>query len=266
MAAIRFPEFLASLENTNYPFVPSATLSNGDVTFLEGTFLDAHIYPVDGAGRYYLSRVVVETASITIYVGDTQLPLRLSASLVLPTLQETVQLVDESGRPGGVLVSSGTRLALFAGWGTGTYDFERQQTEFAVTCCVPVPDPGVTGIKPAGYTAASGRVWLLGENGVVLDTASATDSAGHTYEVVTVHVVGDPLYLQKLCEPEAAFTPVNPVRAIRILSADEDYTCYPDSRGNFNIQANAGLVARPALRVRTTPEGIVVRAEGSSLN
>lgn len=266
MAAIRFPEFLASLENTNYPFVPAASLSNGTVSFFEGTFLDAHIYPVDGNGRYYLSRVVVETAAIAFYVGDIQSPFRLSATLPLPTGQETVQLIDDSGRPGGVLVSSGTRLAIFAGWGTGTYDFERQQTEFAVTCCVPVPDPGVTGVRPVGYQAASGRVWLLGENGVVLDASSAVDSTGAAYEVVTVHIVGDPLYLQRLCAPEDTFTPVNPVRAIRVLSSTEDYTCYPDTRGSFNIQANAGLVARPALRVRTTPQGIVVKAEGSSLS
>lgn len=265
MAATRSPEFLLSQENTRYPFVPTATLSNGVVSFFEGTFLDAHIYPIDGEGRYYLSRVVVTTSLVQLYVGDAQSPQRLKATIVIPTEQETVQLVDADGRPGGVLVSSGTRLSLFSGWGNGTYDFEQKQTEFVVTCCVPIPDPGVTGIRPTGFAAATGRVWLVGENGVILDTATATSSDGSTYEVVTVHAVGDPLYLQKLCEPESAFTPVNPVRAIRVLTADGEYTCYPDARGNFNMQANDALADHPALRVRTTADGIVVRMEGTTL-
>ena len=40
---IRYPEFIKSLEQTKYPFVPTASLSNGSVFFLEGTFLDAHL-------------------------------------------------------------------------------------------------------------------------------------------------------------------------------------------------------------------------------
>ena len=264
MAAVRFPEFRESLENTKYPFVPTATLDNGQVVFLEGTFLDAHIYPIDGFGRYFLSRVVVASTEVTLYVGDLQMPQRLSAVLSSPTSLQTVQLLDVDGRPGGVLVADSSRLSIFSGWGPGTYDFTREQTEFAVTCSLLTPDPGVTGIRPVGSTAATGRVWLLGDDGVILDTATEVSADGREREIIIVHAVGDPLYLQKLCEPENIFTPVNPIRAIRVVAANGSYTCYPDTRGNFNLQANDGLTPNPALRVRTTRDGIVIRLEGSS--
>jgi hypothetical protein len=265
VAAYRFPEFLASLENTKYPFVASATLSNKVVSFLEGTFLDAHIYPIDGVGRYYVSRVDVASSQVTVYVGDARVPLRSSATIAIPTTDSVVRLIDAVGRPSGMLLSEPTRLAVLAGWGEGSYVFESAQTEFAATCCVPIPDPGVTSVRVDSGDTASGRVWLVGENGVILDSVQKTTADGRVYEIVRVNVVGDPLYLQTLCEPESAFTPANPLRAIRVIADGFDHTCYPDTRGNFHLQANDALSLRPALRVRTTPDGLIVRVEGSAL-
>lgn len=265
MAYQGFPEYLAALENTRYPFVPTATLSNGYVRFLEGAFLDAHIYPVDGIGRYFLSQVVVTASSLRFVIGDSQSTTRCQATIDSPPAISALQLRDSAGRPSGILLSEPTRLAAFSGWGEGTYVFEQGQTEFAVTCCVPVPDPGVTSLRTNDGASVSGRVWLVGESGVILDSTQKVSNDGKVQEIVRVNIVGDPLYLQTRCEPESAFTPVNPVRGIRILGDDFDHTCYPDESGNFNIQATPGLTSRPAFRVRTTPDGIMLRVEGSAL-
>lgn len=266
MDTIRFPEFLASLEDTKYPFLPTASLSNGRVGFLEGTFLDAHLYAVASSGRYYVSRVVVQSDRFTIVVGDDTDPERLSTSATIPVTDGVLQLTDANGRPGGVLVSEPSRLALLSAWGVGTHTFERAQTEFCVTCQMPVPDPGVTGLRLETGEILSGRVWLVGEDGVVLRTITDTDRNGNPVQRLRIDVVGDPLYLQKLCNPDDLFTPINPIRTVRILNGETIYDCEPDEYGNFNIQMNDALAADASLRIRTTPEGIVFSVEGTTPN
>jgi len=264
MDNIRFPEFIASLEDTKYPFVATASLSNGRVSFLEGTFLDAHLYSVASAGRYYISKVVVRSDQFTIYIGDSADPLRLSGTVPIPITTGEIQLKDIYQRPGGILVSEPVRLALMSAWGIGTYVFERSQTEFCVTCQMPIPDSGVSGLRLETGEILTGRVWLVGEDGVLLRTETVLDQNNNSVSRLRVDVVGDPLYLQLLCTPDNLFVPVNPIRVIRIVNGDDTYDCEPDEFGNFNIQMNDALAADAALRVRTTTEGILITVEGTT--
>lgn len=264
MTGIRHSEFIKSLEDTKYPFVPSATLSNKKVTFLEGTFLDAHLYAAAGTARYYLSEVVVTSSQFTVYVGDSLDTKRLSGTVELPISVDNIKLSDSFGRPGGILVSEVSRLALLTSWGIGTHTFTQEQTEFCVTAQVPVSNPGVTGIKLDSGEVLTGKIWLLGEDGVVISTENQTLSSGEVVEAIRIDAVGDPLFLQRLCNSEDLFTPVNPVRTLRIVNGAYSYDCEPDEQGNFNIQMNDSLAADAALRIRTTPEGIVVLVEGST--
>jgi hypothetical protein len=264
MVGIRHPEFLNELENTKYPFVPTAALSNGSDTFLEGTFLDAHLYTVTGTNRYYISNVNVASDRLTITIGDANESNRMTGEVAQPIIDGNVRLVDVYGRSGGILVSEPVRLSLLAAWGVGDHRFEQRQTEFCVTCQVPVPDPGLTAIRLETGEILSGKVWLVGEDGVVLRTELTTDKDGNTVEVLRVDVVGDPLYLQRLCTPEELFYPVNPIRTLRVKQGEYIYDCVPDEQGNFTIQMNDSQVADAALRIRTTPEGIVVTVEGST--
>ena len=75
-----------------------------------------------------------------------------------------------------------------------------------------------------------------------------------------------PEFLQRLCNPEDAFSPVQPVKKIKVVDSTGDtlYICDADDIGNFNIQMNDSLAADAALRVRTTTEGIVFQVEGTS--
>lgn len=264
MSEIRHPELISSLEPTKYPFIPTATLSNGKDSLLEGTFLDAHIYAVDGTGRYYISQVIVESSKFVVTIGDATKASRLTGEIALPITQSAVRLVDEYGRPGGLLVSEPTRLSVLAAWGLGTHKFELAQTEFCVTCQMPVPEHGVSGFRLPNGDVVTGKVWFLGQDGVVLSVANATDKYGQTIEVLRVDVIGDPLYLQRLCDPNALYEPVNPIRKIRVVSDGFAYECSPGEQGNFNIQMNDALAPDAALRVHTTPKGIVITVEGST--
>jgi hypothetical protein len=261
---IRYPEFLASLENTRYPFIATASLSNGSVSFLEGTFLDAHLYAVGGGKRYYISKVVVESDQCTITIGDDQDVASLTGVVGIPVTTSAVRLTDIYGRPGGILVSEPDRLAVLSAWGVGTHTFERAQTEFCVTCQMPIPDPGVTGFRLENGDILSGRVWFVGDDGVILSTSVINDKNGNPFDRLRIDAVGDPLYLQRLCTSENLFVPVNPVRTIRVINGDYSFDCQPDEQGNFNIQMNDSLAADAALRIRTTPEGIVFEVEGST--
>jgi len=264
MVGIRHAEFIKELEGTNYPFIPTAKLSNGLVTLLEGTFLDAHLYSVVGTQRHYISKVIVTSSKLSIIIGDSNESVRLTGEIAMPIDTDIVRLVDSYGRSGGMLVSEPSRLSLLTAWGVGEHRFEQKQTEFCVTCQMPIPDPGVTAIRLADGELLSGKVWLVGDDGVVLRTELSMDTDGNVVERLRVDVVGDPQFLQRLCNPEELFTPVNPIRAIRIKQGDYVYDCEPDEQGNFSIQMNDSLAADAALRIRTTPEGIVITVEGST--
>lgn len=264
MSDIRFPEFLPSLENTRYPFVADASLSNGRVQLLEGTLLDAHLYAVDGTQRYYISKVIVTSSQYTIIIGDLTSNTRLTGVVELPITVSVVPLQDNQGRPGGMLVSDPSRLSVLATWGVGTYTFERKQTEFCVTCQMPIPNPGVTSFRLETGEVISGQVWWVGEAGVIVSTNGGTIGIP---EVIRVDVVGDPHYLQRLCDPNSLFVAVNPIRVIRVKQNGEHlYDCEPDEYGNLNLQMNDALASDAALRIRTTAEGIVLEVAGTTPN
>ena len=266
MAEIRHPEFIKELEGTKYPFTPVSTLSNGEVSFLEGTFLDAHIYSVTGTSRYRISSIVVSSSKIVINIGDADEAIRVTGEIPLPITSGTVKLTDIYSRSAGVLVSEPVRLGLIAAWGIGTHAFGEAEAEFCITCCMPVPDAGVTAIRLPSGEILSGKVWLVGEDGIVFQKTATTNKAGETVDLLEINAVGDPLFLQRLCNPEDAFSAVQPIKKIRVQDSNEDtlYECDADDLGNFNIQMNDSLAADAALRVRTSTEGILFQVEGTS--
>ena len=264
MAGIRHPEFIDELESTKYPFVPTATLTNGVDSFLEGTFLDARLYAISGSRRYYISKVTVSSSSIIIQIGDIDEANRMTGEVALPISNDNVELIDSYGRPAGVLVSDSIRLSLLAGWGVGEHTFTRDMTEFCITCQVSVPGVGVSGIEYLEGNVISGKVWLLGEDGVHIRTEESTDSEGNPITVLRFDIVGDPLFLKRLCDPAELYNPINPIRTLRIVQGTYTYDCQADETGNFNIQMNDAFAADAALRVRTTEAGILFQVEGTT--
>lgn len=261
---VLYPEFIPSLENTKYPFLPTATLNNGTVFFLEGTFLDAHIYAVVGTSNYYISAITVTSSYVDIVLGDINSSSLLKGTVSLPVTDSVIQLVDNYNRPAGLLVTEPTRLAIFTTWGVGTHVFERSQTEFAVTCQMPIPDAGVTGFLLPDGSVVTGNVWFVGEDGVVVRHEQTEDKNGDTVNLIRVDVVGDPLFLQKLCNPESLFVPVNAIRKIHVIADNQSFDCEPNEYGDIAIQMNDSLATDAALRIRTTDVGLVISVEGSA--
>lgn len=263
MATLRHPEFRKELENTKYPFVSTATLSNEDVNFLEGTFIDAHLYSASDNFRLYISRVDVGTSSMTIVIGNEEEDELLTGEISLPVSVSAVRLVDLNGISAGILITEPERLSLISAWGLGSYEFLIEATEFCITCCMPVPQPGVTALRLENGELLSGKVWLMGGDGVIINTETKINRSGEVERVLKLNIVGEPLYLQKLCFPEDLFSPPRPLKKITVTQDGQElHSCGPDEYGNFNIQMNDGLVADPALRVRTTPDGILFTVEG----
>ena len=255
MAEIRHPEFIKELEGTKYPFTPTSTLSNGEVSFLEGTFLDAHIYSVTGTSNYRITSIVVSSSKITINIGDTVEPIRLSGEIALPIASGTVKLTDIYSRSAGVLVSEPVRLGLIAAWGVGTHTFSESEAEFCITCCMPVPDAGVTAIRLPSGEILSGKVWLVGEDGIVFQKTTTTNRA--VDNALHKCAAGDPLFYKGYVTQKMPFHQYSQLRKLKSSIVQGTlYICDADDIGNFNIQMNDSLAA-DAARVRTTTEGLL---------
>lgn len=269
MTSIRHQEWRDEFEATNYPFSDKALLVNqaGD-TLLEGTFLDAHLYPIGGKEGIFLSQVNITFATVTITIGDKYNASLASGSFKLTQPPSLVKLTDNYGRPAGVLVSEPTRLAVIQSWGIGLHTFDATQTEFVATCCMPTPEIGVRGIVLADGSLFTGPVWILGDDGVVVSKEQITlpgqlNKPSEIVSVIRVDVVGDPLYRRRLCDPQTLFSTPNPVRKIRVVNGDTSYLCTPSNGGNFTIQMNDSLASDAALRVHQTPTGLVFEVAGS---
>lgn len=66
-----FPEWRKQNETTKYPFSARASLVNSaNRVVVEGTFLDAALYPVGAGEGLFLSRAVITHQDVTLYVGD----------------------------------------------------------------------------------------------------------------------------------------------------------------------------------------------------
>lgn len=259
---ILFPEWRKQNETTKYPFSETATLTNrqGKI-ILEGVFIDANLYPIGGGVGLYLSKVIVTHSTVTLYIGNEGSAELCSTSFSILNPPVTLELTDTYGRPAGILISATDRLSAFQTLGAGTHSFERSHTEFAATVCVPVPEVGIRGFLLDDGTLLTGDVWLVGTDGVVLRKTTVTRDVACgptvTYDAIRVDVVGDPLYRRRLCDPQALFETVNPVRSMRFMSEDLTFDCSP-SAGNIAIGVNNAAAADSILRVTNENTGIKI--------
>lgn len=247
---------------TKYPFGDTASLVNAAGDFIpETAFLDASLYPIGGKAGLYVSRVTIADNTVTITIGDPSAEQRCTGSFDLLTPPATVALADSCGRPAGMLVSEATRLSVFQAWSAGVHKFLETQTPFAAACCQPTPEIGVRGILLADGSVLTGDIVLVGDNGVVL---TPVVDAERDHEVIRVDVVGDPLFRRKLCG-DLFVEPVF-LRTITVQAGEESVVCGPDVNGDFKITAGTAAAADSVLRIRSTPEGLVMEVAGQSLS
>ncbi len=243
---IIFPEFRDEFENTRYPFADGASLeSQTDHRIQNDTFLDAALYPIGAGSRVQIARIRVTTREVTIVITDASRADRASATFDPMSPPDVLELEDNLGRPAGVLVSESLRLARFSSWNVGTHTFAQGAAEFAVSCVIPTPETGVRGVLDAAGRLYTGDLWLIGDNGVVLREEDGN---------IRVDIVGDPLFVRKLCEPIERFNAPNFIRTIN--------GCPPDKYGNFNLTVGDHLAPETIVRIYPSNDGLVIQAVG----
>lgn len=263
-----YPEWRAANQKTKYPFAETATLTNAGGGFIaEDVFLDLALYPIGGQERMFLSKVVIDSETITVYFGDSGNKARCSGSFDLAEPASTLALADKYGRPAGVIVSQPELLAQLQALGLGTHEFGVTATEICATCIMPTPEIGVRGFLLEDGTVVAGKAWLVGEDGVVLTKGEVTtdDACGSpvTETVIRVDVVGDPLYRRRLCDPIELFVTPRFLTKLRVMVDCEllgEIT--PDEHGNIHILQGSSLASDTVLRIRPNDQGLKIEMVG----
>lgn len=245
---IIFPDFREEQADSRYPFVDSATLvaSGSKLAIANDTFLDASIYAVGVANQVYVSSVVVDNNSITIYIGDDKLKQR--AWSTFDPLDDNItelRFVDTYGRDAGVMVTDPDRIRVFSSWPVGTHVFERAATELVPTCVLPTPEVGVRGLLTEKGELLVGDVWLVGDNGVIV-----REDDGQ----IRIDIVGDPLFVRRNCVPLSLFAPPRFVQTIN--------GCGPDPYGNFQLNPLDHVSPDTILRIYPDGDGLKIDVVG----
>jgi hypothetical protein len=236
-----------------YPFGDGATLvdASGVITLDRDMFLDATLYPIGGAAGLYLTQITVATAlrQVTLAIGNVATPQLCSAVFDPLAIPAALVVEDAYQRPAGLLVCDPTRMAIAQTWPSGTYTFAATATPWAASCIIPLPALGVRGFTTAGGGALAGDVWLAGGDGVVLSF-----SAG----AIQVDIVGDPLYLRRLCAPTGLFNTPRFVQTINGVA--------PNAQGDFQFTVLPAGVKATVLRVTPLTAGsLLFEAVGKSI-
>lgn len=266
-----YPEWRLQNGTTKYPFSETATLVNDDGRqLLEGTLLDAVLYPIGGAVNLYLSQITLTHDTVTISVGNLANPLLCSGSFDIVTPPDSVKLLDVAGRPAGLLVSESVRFAILQSLGVGTHEFAPEQTEFCASVCIPTPEIGVRGVQLPSGEVMVGDVWLVGDDGVVVRTEELSEPAAcglpiSSLPAIRVDIVGDPLYRRRLCSGAALFSTPRFIRTLRIVGPNRTFDCSPDSYGEFKLSILNAAAPDTVLRFSPTPTGLRIGAIGQKL-
>ncbi len=248
---IIFPEFRDELEFTRYPFADAATLQSLETSQVidDDIFLDASLYPIGGHEHIYITSILVEARAVTITIGDFQNSQLATAIFDPLAATELLAFEDSYGRPAGVIVSDPVRLSRFGAWPLGLHTFAKGTTEFVASCVVPTPEIGVRGLLTEAGDLFTGDTWIVGDNGVVC----RDDGDGN----IRVDIIGDPLYVRKLCSPINLFTPPPLLQTINNQP--------PDVNGNYNLTVGSNLNPHTIMRIYGTDAGLVIEAIGSSV-
>lgn len=254
-AHILFPEFRDEQRSSRYPFSDAATLQNREnpaIRVGQDTFLDASFFAIGGGARTYISAITVTPQEITIAIGDNDLTTRLTATYnpLQPPADGVLNFFDIYGRPGGIILSSPTELALFSSWAAGTYEFTQEQTEFVASVSIPANEPGVRALLPETKQLMTGDVWLVGDQGVVVRLDGPN--------IIRFDIIGVPLFKRALCEPRSENFPTK--RFVKTING-----CIADEFGNFTITASNRFAPDSVLRVYVDNDALVIDAAGRSI-
>lgn len=253
---VLYPEWRDYNRPTGYPFAERATLTNGTAVFPADAIADARVHLAGAGPGLYLASVEVGYDSAIVTLASPGIFPTCTATVAYDSGTDIVQLLDERGRPAGILVGREIdALDELRTMGFGLHEFTFDQTELAATVCEPVPAAGVEGFELDDGEYASGKVWLVGGDGVVL-------RRGDLPTDMRVDIVGDPLYRRKLCEPEGLYVRPTPIKFLRIVGPDHEFTIPVEGNQHLQIVSDNNLVSDPVLRLNVVSGALVFSVVG----
>lgn len=249
-------EWRNSTKQVRYPFSDRSTLVNSNgIRIDHELFDDARLYPAGARVGLFVSSIVVADNAIAFNFSDLVTGLLATGTYDFGSTAALIKVVDNYGRPAGVLVSSADRLATLSNsFGEGTFEFEQDETELAATVVVPTPEVGVRGFLLDDGNVVSSDVTLVGSNGIVL---SIEDGA------IRIDAIGDPYARLKACIEQGFDIP-------RFCGLRTINGIPPDAQGDFKILPGSNVAPDNALRVQQNESGTLsikpVRALGVTKN
>lgn len=246
--AIQGRDYRAEIGDSPYPFCDAASLTATTGVRLDpAAIVDAAVYAPDAQARLGITRIETTAAGVaTVWVGDAADAVRAAATIGLDAIPDEAGVVDRRGRPAGLLVLDAGLVAAWRGWPVGAHPFPAGAAEFAPSCVIPLPGGGVRALEAGGALVAD-DAWIVGERGVVV----RPDGDGR----IRVDVVGDPLFVRRLCDPAGAGR--LDVRTVRTINGVP-----PNPDGSFHVVVT-GAVADTILRVvPQPPHTLVISAAG----
>jgi hypothetical protein len=280
----RYPEWYQQHGQTFYPFEDSATFSSAEGKSLPyQLFLDARFTILGSQPGIYLSSVEVTPNDVIFSLSDGRNDLIATSSVPSNSSADKLVFTDTRGRQVGLFVVSAGTAAAFKSWGTGLYQFESIATGLAASTYMVLPEAVVSGFALDSGEFVSGDAVLVGGDGVVLQVEDLElddlcgDLINTQFKVITVHIVGDPLFKRRLCEGPELFATPNYLKQICFsvpgIQDDPEYAdtapqlicCGPGEFGHIKIMSGQTDHDFDILRIRSTQDGILFETIGETL-
>lgn len=240
-----------------YPFSDHAPMLNsiGDV-IPDNIFIDAIFHPIGGDGTLFLSSVVVDASTIRLNFSDQTTTNLCYGSYAKATAPTEIQIYDLYDRVAGRIVVNPDAIGSLTAWGLGTHIFAENVAPISPNAQMPMPEVGLRGIVMSDGEIFSGPVTLVGEDGVYFRTR--TDLATG-YDIISVDILGDPLFLRKGCDEEEA--ELNDGPFLETINGRG-----PDDAGNFTLFPGDDLVYDSVVRIIPIANGLRIKLVGSKVD
>ena len=247
------PHSPRSDENSTYPFTDGATFLSRDNKLVDKqSFVDAIVYPSEIAEDVHISQIDLLERSTKIVLQDSQQGVVARGETSSEEPNSTMVLKDKNNLHAGIILVNIDQLR--SGFSVPTVlRFGSEALPFTASVVIPRPDNHVSGIRLPSGKIISGEVWLVGEDGIVLDheTQGATD-------VISIHAIGDRYATRRVCEAsDETFTPTRPVKKIVVKKGSgTEYEISPDQWGNIQISQGLGVEQDNVIRLNSEKNSI----------
>lgn len=238
MPTVFHTDFRQTFGPGRYPFADTSSLlaNSGELLPLD-VFVDASVYIVGAVEQISLRNISIGPSTTRFDIGDAVTEQLASGVFDKFNPTEVVPLSDLNGKPSGLVVLDPVAAAIFQTWDIGEHNFDLGAAEFVASCTIAMPSNYLQGIRLPSGEILAGDVWLVGKDGVVLREQDGD---------IRVDIVGDPLFLRKLCSPAGRFE--TPLFIERINNVG------PNQRGDFTIAVASNQASDTALRIYPTAE------------